>query len=377
MKFNVQSGDLQKALSKVSGVIPAKSTLPILGNFLFVLAKDTLTITATDLEISMIVTLEVEGSEDGKIAVPARRLVDTVRALPEDKQVRFQADTSNNKIILKTEFGEYKLTGESAEEFPTIPEFESKDEIALEHKDLHGMINKTLFAVSTDELRPSMMGVLFQIREHELRLVSTDGHRLVRYIKKNPYPTNGGAGREQRDVIIPSKALNLIARSTEHVQNRISLNNSHVMVRFGAATLISRLIDETFPNYESVIPTENDKELIVEKDLLLSSVRRVSLYSSSATRQIRFRIGKQKLEISAEDVDFGGEATEKFDCEFRGEEMEIGFNANYITEILTHIDTKNVRFRLSTPTRAGIVEPETQTEEENLLMLVMPVRLTD
>jgi DNA polymerase-3 subunit beta len=369
MKFSVTNGELQKALLKVGGVIPSKSTLPILENALFSLSKNTLTITATDLEISMTVTLEVKGVEDGKIAVPARRLTETVRALP-DINVNFQADTSSNKIVMRTETGEYKLTGESSEEFPSIPEFEGEDEISIESDDLRRMINKTLFAVSTDELRPSMMGILFQIKKNELRTVSTDGHRLVRLIKKD-----FSSPKIQRDIIIPSKALNLVARSAEEVQNKIALNKSHVMIKFGATTLISRLIDENYPNYESVIPTENDKELTVNKDALLSSVRRVALYSSTTTRQIRFTLGKNDMKISAEDVDFGGEATETFPCTFSGDQMEIGFNAHYVVDVLSHIDSDDAVFRLSTPTRAGIVQPATQREHEDLLMLVMPVRL--
>ncbi|MEK6572306.1 MAG: DNA polymerase III subunit beta, partial [Bacteroidota bacterium] len=259
MKFSVSNSDLQKALLKVSGVIPSKSTLPILENLLFALSKNNLTITATDLEISMTVNLEVTGLEDGKIAVPARRFTETVRALP-DVPVTFHADLTSNKIVMRTETGEYKLTGEPSEEFPSIPEFEAEDEIAIESEDLRRMINKTLFAVSTDELRPSMMGILFQIKKNELRVVSTDGHRLVRYIKKD-----FTSPKMQRDVIVPSKALNLVAKSVEEVENKIALNKSHVMVKFGTTTLISRIIDESYPNYESVIPTENDKELIVER----------------------------------------------------------------------------------------------------------------
>ena len=369
MKFSVSNSDLQKALLKVSGVIPSKSTLPILENLLFALSKNNLTITATDLEISMTVNLEVRGLEDGKIAVPARRLTETVRALP-DIPVTFHADLTSNKIVMTTEDGEYKLTGEPSEEFPSIPEFEAEDEIAIESEDLRRMINKTLFAVSTDELRPSMMGILFQIKKNELRVVSTDGHRLVRYIKKDFTSL-----KMQRDVIVPSKALNLVAKSVEEVENKIALNKSHVMVKFGTTTLISRIIDESYPNYESVIPTENDKELIVERDALLSSVRRVALYSSSTTRQIRFTLGKTEMKVSAEDIDFGGEATEKLDCDFRGEGMEIGFNATYVLDILSHIDSDKVLFKLSTPTRAGIVHPEMQRDQEDLLMLVMPVRL--
>jgi DNA polymerase-3 subunit beta len=369
MKFSVPNSELQKALLKVSGVIPSKSTLPILENVLFALSKNTLTITATDLEISMVVTLDVKGIEDGKITVPARRLTETVRALP-DVTVNFQADTSSNKIVMRTETGEYKLTGDSSEEFPAVPEFEGEDEITIESEDLRRTINKTLFAVSTDELRPSMMGILFQIKKNELRAVSTDGHRLVRLIKND-----FSSPKIQRDVIIPSKALNLVAKSAEEVQNKIALNKSHVMVKFGSTTLISRLIDETYPNYETVIPAENDKELIVGRETLLSSVRRVALYSSTTTRQIRFTLGETEMKISAEDIDFGGEATETFPCTFHGEGMEIGFNAHYVLDVLTHIDSDEVVFKLSTPTRAGIVQPATQRDHEDLLMLVMPVRL--
>jgi DNA polymerase-3 subunit beta len=369
MKFSVQNSDLQKALAKVSGVIPSKSTLPILENLLFSLTKDVLTITATDLEISMTATVQVQGSEDGKIAVPARRLIETVRALP-DVPVSFHADLASNKIVMKTSMGEYKLTGEASDEFPSVPEFDGEDEVAIDSDELRRMIGKTLFAVSTDELRPSMMGILFQIKKNELRAVSTDGHRLVRYIR-----TSFSSPKLQRDIIIPSKALNLVARSAEEAENRISLNKSHVKVRLGTTTLISRLIDETYPNYETVIPKENTKELVVKKDALLSSVRRVALYSSSTTHQIRFTLAKSEMNVSAEDVDFGGEATEKLECQYRGDEMEIGFNAAYIVDILSHLDSDEVVFKLSSPTRAGIVQPAAQREHEDLLMLVMPVRL--
>ncbi len=370
MKFSVSSNELQKGFSKISGVIPSKSTLPILENILLELSKTALTITATDLEISMKVVVQVKGSEDGKIAVPAKRTIETIRSLP-DVNLTFTADTSTNKILMSTESGEYKLTGETSEEFPATPEFKGSEEISFDSSTLSRLINKTVFAVSTDELRPSMMGVLFQIKEKDFRAVSTDGHRLVRIINKK-IPTH----KLHRDVIIPAKALNLVSKSvTDESEQTIALNETHVMFKFGSTTLISRLIEENYPNYESVIPQDNDKVLAVGRDALLASVRRVALYSSATTHQIRFSPKKDEMKISAEDVDFGGEAVEKITCDYSAEPMDIGFNAMYIIEILNHIDTDDIVFKFSSPTRAGIVQPATQREDEDVLMLVMPVRL--
>jgi len=303
MKFTVASSDLQKALAKVSGVVPSKSTLPILENILFSLSKNTLTLLATDLEVSMSVSVEVKGEEEGVIAMPAKRVLDTIRALP-DVQIRLHAEESSKKIQMMTESGEYNLLGEPGEDFPAGPQFKSENDLHIPGPVLEDIINQTLFSVSSDELRPAMTGVYFQIRPERLTTVATDGHRLVRL------SYSGTDASMTKDLIVPSKALHLASRSIEEGDVTISVDSTHIQFHLGSTTLTSRLIEEKYPNYESVIPLDNDKQMAVARDLLLSSVKRVSLYSSSTTHQVRFTVGKSSLKVSAEDVDFGGEAKE-------------------------------------------------------------------
>jgi len=369
MKFSSSSTDLQKAFGSVGSVIPSKSTLPILENFLFHLTNNKLKITATDLDTTMSVNISVNGIEDGKIAIPAKRLFETVRSLP-NIDIEFIANESSNKITMSTDIGEYKLSGESSENYPTIPNFKTTEDIKIENETLRRMIGKTSFAVSSDELRPAMMGILFQIKKKEIRVVATDGHRLVRLINSNIETDN-----IEKEIIIPAKALNLVSKSADDSKTQISFDENNTMFSFTDSILISRVIEEKYPNYESVIPLDNEKILIVDKNQLLSSVRRTALYASSTTHQVRFSIKRGSIIVSAEDIDFGSEARENLQCDYSSEPMEIGFNSSYIIDILSHIDTDEATFKLGSPTRACIIQPSTQLEGENLLMLVMPVRL--
>lgn len=367
MKFSVSSIELQRNLANIGGVIPQKSTLPILENFYFDVHGDTLDITATDLEISMTVHLKVMGTSDGKIVVPARRLLETIRALPST-DIAFKADLNTHKIEMTTQNGQYKLTGESTDNYPTIPEFTGQSELILSSDELHRLIGKTEFAVSKDELRPAMNGVLLQIGKKELRAVSTDGHRLVRFVN------NSFSSAKEADVIIPVKALSLVAKCLDG-DSKILFNDTHVMFSLGNITLISRIIEEKYPNYESVIPLDNEKKLVVDKNQILSSVRRAALYASSTTHLVRFSLSRGSITISAEDIDFGSEARETLSCEFTNDPMEIGFNSLYMLDILSHIDTDEAVFMFSSSSRAAIVKPVTQRNGEDILMLVMPVRL--
>jgi len=369
MKFTVASNDLQKVLTRIIGVVPSKSTLPILENILFDLKKNTLRLSATDLEVSMSATMEVKGTEEGSITVPAKRLMETIRALT-DVSLVFAADLSSNKIKMITESGEYTLMGESSEEFPSLPQFKGENQIKIDGAQLRRIIGRTNFSVSTDELRPAMTGVLFQVDEKELRAVATDGHRLVRFRYMGLKDV-----KLKKDIIIPAKALSLVAKTSEDAESQITLDSSHAQFSFGTTVLTSRLIEENYPNYESVIPLDNEKTVVVNRDLLLNSVRRVSLYSSTTTHQIRFSVKKGEMKIAAEDIDFGGEAREKIHCKYDGDELEIGFNSTYVIDILSHVDAEEVTFKLSTPVRAAIVSPTSQKENEDILMLVMPVRL--
>jgi len=369
MKFSTNTTDLLKALAKASTVVPSKSTLPILENFLFELSGNSLKITATDLEVSITTSIRVKGEENGKLAVPAKRLMETIRALP-NAEVVFDADKNTHRLSMKTKNGEYRLAGGSSEDYPTVSLPKTEEKLSLERDSFTRMVNETIFAVSTDELRPAMMGVLFQINKGEIRAVATDGHRLVRFVNKNASEKS-----IEKDIIIPAKALNTVVKSIEEDTCSIAIDDGHAVFVFGETILVTRLIGEKYPNYESVIPTDNDKILIVNRNDMLSSVRRIALYASSTTHQIRFSLKKNSVTISANDVDFGNEANETLPCEYSGEAMDIGFNAAYIIDTLTHIDAEETEFRFSTPTRAGIVVPRLQRQGEDLLMLVMPVRL--
>ncbi len=369
MKFTANSTELQRALSKLGGVIPTKSTMPILENILFSLAGDTLTLTATDLAISLTITIPVKGVEDGSVAIPAKRLMDTVRSLP-DTSAAFTIDTTSNKIRITTENGEYGLTGEGAKEFPAVPVFKETSELKMSAEELRRIIYRTTFAVSSDELRPAMMGVLFQGKGSELRSVATDGHRLVRLVRKLQQSVG-----LKKDMIVPAKALQALAKSAEEGDCVMAADDTHVRFSFSGSVLVSRLIDETYPNYESVIPSDNTKMLTVKREDTIASIRRVALYASATTHQIRFDVDKSSLRITAQDIDFGGEAKETRACTYSGDALEIGFNSNYLLDILTHLDGEEVVFRFSSPTRAGLIAPGAVAADEDVIMLVMPVRL--
>lgn len=369
MKFSISSSELQKNLGHIIGVVPTRSTLPILENFLFNISGDSLSITATDLDVTITACMKVVASGEGKIAVPAKKLLETIRALP-DTTVNFTIDVSTMKIEMKTENGEYKLTGESSEGYPTIPSIKKTNELTIDNEVLRRLINKTSFAVSSDELRPALTGILFQLKKNEIRSVATDGHRLVKIAS-----TSLLEDVPEFDVIIIAKALSTVSKCLEGNTSNIIFDDGYAQFNLGNITLTSRTIVEKYPNYESVLPIDNDKKLVVDRNKLISSVRRTSLYASSSTHQVRFALKKNQLTVFAEDIDFGTEAKEVLPCKYGDEAMEVCFNYLYIIDILTHIDTEEVEFAFSTPNRAVIVRPLIQRENEDLLMLIMPVRL--
>jgi len=371
MKFTAEAVELQRALARVGGVVPSKSPTPILEDFLVTLSGNTLTLTATDLEVSFTTTVDVQGKGDGSIAIPAKRLSDTIRALPADSAPALTADLSKNKITITTKSGEFNLSGEDAKEFPSIPAFKAGEEVDVDCSDLRRIIQHTTFAVSTDELRPAMMGVLFESHGTELRAVSTDGHRLVRYTRKLM-----SKGSLNRNIIVPAKALQILSKTLESGDGKIGISEKHIRFVFGRNILLSRLIDEAYPSYESVIPTDNEKILTVNREALLAAIRRVAIYSNASSHHIRLGLKEGALTVRAQDLDFGGEAYETVSCEYAGEEMEIGFNAQYVIEMLTHLEVDNVSFRFSSPTRAGLLVPEAENGSD-VLMLVMPVRLSN
>lgn len=367
MKFNITSGELVKALSAVAGVVPSKATLPILENVLFESVDGALKLTATDNEIYIVEKLSAEIVQEGSVAIPARRLLDTMRQLPD---IPLSFDIDDRCIVkFRTDRGAYKLVGAKAEDFPMLPSVSEGTTIIVDTESLTSGIEKTRFAVSTDDLRPNMMGVYFQVDEEKTRLVATDGHRLVRLVKhdmKGDVPVN---------FIVPDKALAQVTRTLSGGETKMQITKHHVRFTNGDAEVIARLINESYPNYENVIPKENDKIMTVGKNDMLATVRRVSIFSSSSTRQIRLNLSKDEVSIFAEDYEMSSEARESIKCQYEADDMVIGFNARYLGDVLHNITGDEVTFAFSTPNRAGIVQPLEQAADEDLLMLIMPVML--
>ncbi len=370
MKFIANSAYLLKQLSNINGVITTNPVVPILENFLFELDKGSLTVTASDLQTSMITELQVESKEKGNIAVPARILLDTLKNLPE-QPITFSIDESTYSIEIISDNGRYKLSGENATDFPKVPSVSNDFSAEISSDVLASAINNTIFATSNDELRPAMTGVYVNLGEKKTIFVATDGHRLVRYGRADVQSDNGNA------IIIPRKALNLIKATlpTENTSVSLDFNMSNAFFKFGNIKMICRLIDERFPDYENVIPSGNTIGMTIDRGDFLSALKRISIYANKTTHQVRIKITGSELQISAEDLDFSNEANERLSCEHEGEDIEIGFNAKFLLEMLNNLDTDQIRLNMSAPNKAGILVPVEKDKNEDILMLVMPVML--
>ncbi len=371
MKFIVSSSSLLKKLQKAGGVLSTSNNLPILDDFLFEISSGSLTITASDLETTIITKMEVESKEDGLLAIPAKLLMDILKSFP-DHPLTFTIDTGNFGVEISSDYGKYKLAGHDGKEFPKTPAMESPSSISINGMDLANIINKTIFASGNDDLRPVMSGVLFELGTDGVTWVATDAHKLVK-LKRIDVTSDKGAS-----FIMPKKPLNLLKNILAETEDDIKLeyNETNAMFQFGESRLICRLIDGKYPNYEAVIPKENPNVLTIERQSFLSSVKRVSIFSSKTTHQVRLKISGSELHLSAEDLDFSNEAKERLTCKYTGNDIEIGFNSQFLIEMLNNLGSDEINLELSEPNRAGILKPaDGGDDNEDILMLVMPVML--
>ncbi len=370
MKFIVSTSSLLRNLQMVNGVISTNTVLPILEDFLFSIEENSLTISGTDLETSITTTMDIESREGGKVAIPARILVDYLKTLPE-QPLTISVDEETYAVDITTDRGKYKLNGENGSDFPRIPAADNVSQITLPSGVLQKAINKTLFAVSNDELRPQMTGVYFQLNDEGITFVATDAHKLVRYKRLD------GKADSSTSFIVPKKALNILKSNLpgEQAQVNISYNSSNAFFSFNNVQLICRLIDARYPDYTAVIPTDNPNKVSINRADFLNTLRRVMIFSNKTTHQVILKLNGNQMGVSAQDLDFANEANEQLDCQYDGEDMEIGFNARFLLEMLNAMDNEEVQLELSTPTRAGILLPTETDEGEDLLMLVMPVML--
>jgi len=371
MKFDVASSELLSVLQVASGSINPNPVLPILEDFLFDLKDNQLSITATDLETSITSSIEVLSSDDGKIAVPARILLDTLKALP-DQPITFSLDEETNGITIKSSYGEYKLAGDSPADYPEIPSKKDVTAIAIPGDSLSKAISKTIFAVSNDELRLSMTGVYTQVDFNKIIFVATDAHKLVKY-------TFGNISSESTSsFIIPKKGFSLLKNATSGIEEvTMSFDKKNVFFDFNETQVVCRLIDAKYPDYNAVIPVDNPFTLTLPRRDILNSLKRIAIYANKTTNQVILNLTNASLTISAQDLDFSNEATEQLSCDYQGDPMTIGFNAKFLIEMLNVLEGDDIIMELSTPNRAGILLPSEQEEGENLLMLVMPVMMSN
>jgi DNA polymerase-3 subunit beta len=369
MKFIVSSTALLKQLQQISGVINANTVLPILEDFLFEVDKNRLTVVATDLETVMKVQLDVEARETGRVCIPAKILIDSLKNI-SDQPLTFNID-KNFGVELTSDNGKYKVMGENPDNFPKEPVADDTSSFTMTSSALVTAINKSLFAVSTDDLRPAMTGVFFEMTKDNIQFVATDAHRLVRYKRTDVKCPKTDS------LIVPKKPLNLLKSALPDNEDEliVSYNSNHLFIQHGTTQMSCRLIDARFPDYKVVIPVDNPYKLTVNKADFQGALRRVSIFSNKSTNQVVLNISGSELQLAAQDIDFSFEGNERMKCQYNGEDLQIAFNAKFLIEMLNAAETEEVVVELSTPTKAGILKPAESEENEELLMLVMPLML--
>ncbi|MCF6331978.1 MAG: DNA polymerase III subunit beta [Draconibacterium sp.] len=374
MKFVVSSTELLSHLSALSKVIGSKSTMPILDNFLFQLTETDLTITASDLESTLITSLALDNIEgEGSIAVPAKLTIDSLKEFPE-QPLTFQINSESFNIEIFSDNGKFSIMGQDAEEFPAQPKLdeEGTSSININHIALQKGIDKTLFATADDELRPVMNGVFIELSPDYMSFVASDAHKLVRYRR-----TDAKAEFES-SFILPKKPAGLLKNllPREEFDVGVQFDDKNAFFTLSNYKLICRLVEGNYPSYNSVIPTNNPNKMVIDRLNFLNTVKRVSVFSNQASNLIKLNINDNKLVVSAQDIDFSISAVERLNCEYEGDEIEIGFKSTFLQEILTNISTGDVMVEMSDPTRAGLLLPvETDEEDEEMLMLLMPMMI--
>lgn len=379
MKFVVSSTVLLSHLQAISRVINNKNSLPILDNFLFQLEGNTLTMTASDIETTLITSMEVESAEgNGKVAVASRLLLDTLKEFA-DQPLSFSINDTNLAMVITSANGSYNFIGQNGDEYPRLPQLqEDTHTLQMSVNQLSTGISKTLFCTADDELRPVMNGVFFDINKEGVTLVATDAHKLVRY--KTSYISVSLTGEEEKlSFILPKKPAtmlkNILPRESGEVEVRFDTKNAYF--KLSNYTIISRQVEGRFPNYNGVIPKSNLYKIMVDRLDLLNALKRVSVFSNQASNLIKLDFNASSVNISAQDIDFSISAEETIKCSFEGDPIKIGFKSSFLIEILSNINSSEVVLELSDPSRAGLILPFQNEENEDILMLLMPMLLND
>ena len=372
MKFSSSSTDLAKALDTVSGALPSKADKEILKCILLKRKGDVLELRATDIQLTIQHQFPVQfASEPNEeldlIAVPAKRFLESCRSLPEIP-VTFEVK-QGYEIAFSHDRGSYRWIGFNGNSFPDLPEHAEGQLIEFNRERLKSGFNLVGFAAAKDISRPGMMGALFEILNGSARVVATDGHRLARCIFKNY------TGEQDVKALVPIKAFSQLARIDGPSECTLQINNDFIMFDDGPTQLVSRLINSSFPDYERAIPTENDKIVLLDREEILGSVGRINLFASENSHQILLDCGENSIKVSAQDLERSSQGAESISCEYIGEPTRIGFNAEYLLDLLRNLPSKEISLAMGTPNRAALLRPEDVRDQEDLTFLIMPVML--
>ena len=380
MKFIVNSQQLLKQLQSLSGVLTSNNTMPIINCFHLHLEEGALTIKTTDLSTTLVARMEVETGrmeQAEEVAIPSKMLLEILKSF-EDVPVTFSVDPQSHAIELSSGQGEYHLAGMDADTYPTMPTAEGTATVVMSCEALVNAINKTYFATSNDEMHQQMSGIYCEMTPDGVTFVATDAHKLVRYRRRDV------TSDESTNFILPKKPItivkNILAARKEEGDVTIEYNNTNLFITFDNFYIVCRLVDGRYPNYEAAIPKDNPNKLVIDRQSFINTLRRVSIFASEATRQVRLSISKDQLTISAEDLEFSNNAKEAMPCQYEGDPMEIGFNAKFLTEMISNLDSEQVMMEMSHPSRAGIIFPygdDAEGKQDDILMLVMPVMLAN
>lgn len=374
MKFTISSTTLLNRLQTIGKVIASKNAMSILDNFLMEINGNKLTLTASDLETTISSSIDIEDTGDNiAIALPAKLLTETLKEFAE-QPLTFDINTENLAVEFKTETGKFNFIGLNGNEYPQEPAL--KDDmkvITINPETLANGVNRTAFATATEDTRPTMTGVFFKFDNNQITFVATDAHKLVRL-------TNKLEGCEiDSSFILPKKTANLLKNllANESEDIMISFDDKNIIFEMSHYRTVSRQIEGKYPNYNSVIPQNNPYEIIIDRMQFANAIKRVGAFANQSTNLIKLNIETGNIHLSAQDIDFSISAQENLACQFEGDPIRIGFKAPLLTDILNSIDCNEVRLQLADPSRAGIILPLENEENEDVLMLLMPMLINE
>jgi DNA polymerase-3 subunit beta len=374
MKFTVSSSLLLSRLQMVGKVISSKNTMAILDNFLLQVNGNQLTITASDLETTLTTSLEIDNQEgDITIALPAKLLMDSLKEFPE-QPLCFDINPENLAVVFRTETGNYNFIGQNGNEYPKAPALkEDNFKCAIDASVLGAGVGKTAFAAATDDLRPAMTGIFFHFSSNGVTCVATDAHKLVRLIN------NTVTSETEASFILPRKSANMVKNlvASEKGEVKVSFDDKNIIFEMPTYHMICRQIEGRFPNYNGVIPQNNPHEIILDRHQFISSIKRIIAFANQGTYLIKLSITSGRMTLSAQDIDFSISAQETIPCQFEGESINIGFKAPLLVDILNGISSDEVRLQLADPSRAGIILPFENEENEDMLTLLMPMLINE